>query len=243
MSSGSEDFITPVVVKVFTNFNALDEIAARQGSPVTFDRLGNVIFAHDMSEGLSPFLLSETGTGDSVAVDTTVSFYGTQSLLITGGSVNNEITGVLKTVPLPTTQYIGISALFLQGVGTKRIILNTAITKGGIIYTAQIGLQLADDFLYFVDSGLLRQQLLAYDVSDLSGSFWGYMKMVVDIENFTYHRTIFNDNEIEHSQALANTPSGNENRITFAFTIMADGTTVPTAHLGSFIHTVNEPGN
>lgn len=243
MASGSEDFITPVVVSVSSTFTAIDELAARQKSADTFDRRGNVLYAHDMSEGLSPYLLNESGTGDSVTVDTTKSFYGSQSLLIAGGSVANDNTGFSKRHRLPSSQYIGLEALFMRDSSVEIVDFGIQYTKDGVQYTATVGLELASDELFFLDSALVRQELLSVDVSDFSVSWRTFIKLVIDIENHTYHRTIFEGTEIAHSQPLPNAGSNQPDFVSPRIFVRSDGTQPQEVNILSFVFTINEPGN
>lgn len=62
------------------------ELAVRLGSPVTSDRLGDVVFFNQMDKGVSPFEYVLDGSGADLNIIGNTSEYGGYSLTLTAGS-------------------------------------------------------------------------------------------------------------------------------------------------------------
>jgi hypothetical protein len=63
----------------------MGELAARLGSPVVYDRRGEVLWYDTMDRGLSPYKTAGAGTGWSVKVRCQYSHYGSYVLTLTSG--------------------------------------------------------------------------------------------------------------------------------------------------------------
>ena len=74
----------------------MGELAARLGSPVVYDRLGEVVFMDDFRYGLAPYYTSLDGTGASVKVSAANTLLGGFGMRLTGGSDSGRTGSLLK---------------------------------------------------------------------------------------------------------------------------------------------------
>lgn len=76
----------------------LGELAARLGSPLRFDRRGEVFWYDQFDHGLNPYKTVTIGSGAAVAASTSETFMSKQAALLTAGSDSAKLAEIGKSL-------------------------------------------------------------------------------------------------------------------------------------------------
>jgi len=177
----------------------LGELAARLGSPMTYERRGTLVYLDDMSSGLSPYLSAHFGAGSAVDLVTTPADYGGISIRLKTGVGEGNSAGIYKEMPYIDTDKIGLSAylaIYPQAVTIGiEIIVRTGIVRKSFLVVFNVSAH----ELYYQDSDA-NLILFASDVIvTASANFFHYIKLLVNIVSGTYERLVLN--QFEYSLA------------------------------------------
>ncbi len=93
----------------------LGELAARLGSPITFDRRGDVVWWDDFEWTLNKWVVEAVGTGAAGAVSSAKARNGRMSCLLTGGSDGAHSAAIRHQEPFPVVGSFGLECSFGLG--------------------------------------------------------------------------------------------------------------------------------
>jgi len=195
------------------NYIGAGELATRLGCPTWFDKRGNVFFFDNFEAATLRWEALTTGTGASIALSTTRSYSGVQSVLLTAGSDSTRRATIMRHFGRPPEKRLGISCMWAyestspQKLWTVMIWLQVYTTSA--YYDATLYYDITDDTVKVVtDTGINTVS----DTLNLYLDDWAFhnMKVVLDWETTKYVRGYLDDNEFDLSEyglqvtALAN---------------------------------------
>lgn len=179
------------------------ELAARMGSPVTFDRRGDIVFLDGFDSTLNAWQIDKTGAGEDAVVSTEYCDKGGFSCKLTTDAVNLNYSSIEHYMSvLGTSSRIGLEVgLSWSGVGPA---LQLCIMRYGS-GTYQKGLMVLDTSvalggkLGVVDAGVLTQIVTNLN---LSGDYYSFhrVKLVIDLGTDTFVRTLLDATEYDISE-------------------------------------------
>lgn len=108
MAHGQPDYGMYAQKKTVFGVSDVGELAARLGSPCTYDRRGDVIFIEDFSLGLNRWHVQKTSTGSDAAIVNDRFRTGGTSCKVTTGTDNSGAINLLKCFPLPVFTSVGV---------------------------------------------------------------------------------------------------------------------------------------
>jgi hypothetical protein len=214
-----------------TGYIGLAELAARLGSPVCFDRRGQIVWWDDFENAplkWGPFL---SGTGAAVALDTTNSFLKGQSVKLTAGTTASMYGHIRKLIPFVAQNRVGFEATICLSTGLEPTDIQfflthqTATTSSNTILKWDI----VNHKLYLWNlSGTWTEIVSAYS-PDHDNFTWFKFKFVVDFSTGYYQRVMYGNQVFDASAIkfiaytgtyspglyvhVRNTGSGDTNRI------------------------------
>ncbi len=220
----------------------LGEHAVRLGSPVVWDRRGDVIFQTDFRDGLGDVRFFGSGAGQANGLWTGQARKGAFCVWLTAGSTLDGYRGLLKPIPFPTLGYCGVEASWSFTANTSYIELIWDIRMAAD--SPQPTLRVDPN------TGLLECRMTVAAWHTISTTAFPYqatrcvntMKMVFDLANRVYVRAILN--EVEYPVPNVPIYVGPVAGVPFAsveFRHYGDGGTNPTGLVDCFIITQNEP--
>jgi hypothetical protein len=218
------------------------ELAVRLKSPVTYDRMGDVVWMEDFSTGVGRWRTVVGAGGSYVKVDASFSYWsGFNAKLYAGAAVGNG-AAMYKYLSPPRTNRWGIevSVAFASAFKWLRIELTHADAVATyrpqlqVNYVTQKLEYLGDDSAYHV-LGSLSEMASAYGL-------YHHLKMVVDFETLEYVK-VRQDGNLYDMAGIPILPTADaEVPSSIAFIgLYSDNTNAATARLGSVIVTANEP--
>lgn len=185
--------------KLATIFSHIDEaeLAARLGSPIIWDRRGNVIWYDTINSTGNKWNLSHDGTGSAAAVSSTVSMYGDYSMKLTGGSDGLKYGAMNKKFQLIQLGNLGLESTFSLDTNIDYFVMQFEYRSDGIVKDGRIKVDKTNERLQYLNSAA-AYVTFATDIDfnvDITQFFT--LKLVVDIKNNEYVRVIFGNNEYD----------------------------------------------
>jgi len=172
----------------------MGELAARLGSPITFDRRGNVIWYDDFESGTNRFAHVIGGVGDTITWDALSSLSGTFSCRLHARNAVGAAAVIVRYLAYPILSRFGLEFSFATPHSTQNVIAYMYLDDGIRIYTSAVLYDVgAQDLRIFdgiapwplVDGNLIiRQSIHGYNT----------VKLVVDWLTRRYVRLIVNGN-------------------------------------------------
>lgn len=220
----------------------LSELAARFGSPLTFDRRGNVLLAEDFRNGTGPFYTSYNGDGGSVELSTRHTRQGSYSMKMVPGSNGLKEAALRADLAYPVLSGLGLEFTFSLEAFTDRISGALWWDDGTILWKAQVEYDLPNTRLEVYDrvagmtpfaSGVILSQL------DQPSNT---LKFVVDALTGKYVRCILNHVSYDLS-AYEVRRVGSTDRATLRAYVYHYAVALknPVAYVDNVIVTQNEP--
>lgn len=179
------------------------ELAVRLGSPIAFDRLGDVIWFSQMDNGFAPFTVDLFGTGADANIISNKAEYGGYSLTLTGGSDATRrvrLTHNSSTIELSKTG-LELHVAFLSDF--DKLHMDNVYFNG----TERIRFSCVLD--YTNNNIQCQTDMSSYDIIDdldlavSSDPIWMVLKLVVDFNTRTYQRLNIGNRSVNLSQSSA----------------------------------------
>ena len=220
----------------------LAELAARSGSPVVYDRRGNVVFLSQFRYGTGQFGLTPVGNGASQTLTAGTFLTGPYCLKMVTSDVTNEVSTASTRIAIPqSATRLGVET----GVSFTDVEVGFAIQITAYITPDQYQFTLIhrtdQDRLYIVSPtgpGILDDNLVLY----AGKQAWHRMKLVVDFENKMYVRALLDEDEWDISDyAAAVDTTGEAKRIDARLQGYSRDNTNREIHWDDIIITQNEP--
>jgi hypothetical protein len=192
VAHGSPDWAAQAPKSTLYGLYDMAELAARLGSPVTFDRRGDVVFCDDFTNGLGRW--SETGSGygnDAYPVVYPTRTLGLAISLRTGSGIG-DVSGIYREIPYPVLGKIGFETSFVVYAGVSEFLMWIALFTGTALYDYYVSYHHTDGSLYIcVPNSEVKIGTPGKVYEDYA--HFQTLKLVVDIKANRYERVIFND--------------------------------------------------
>ena len=236
------DYVAEQTIYKGVGFTGLEELAVRLGSPMTFDRRGEILwldtFEHYLNNWM-PFLGLDVGT--TICSDDTCSI-GSFSLKVTTGSVNGGLTGVYHFEPYYIASNFGFEVRFSLDSGFIKASFIMNIYSGTEYFGAELTYNKQTNMWQYYDGDAADYVDLLEEEYPTSEKLFLPVKFVVDIITKKYIRVILPSQEIDMSgKALDYALSSEAKRIEANLIASSIGTPGRVCYFDNFILTQNEP--
>lgn len=223
------------------------ELAARLGSPVTFDRSGNVIWYDDFEDNINKWYHAFLGGGGSIILSTDTARNGAKSCKLTTGNLTDNWAFITRFQPYPILSRLGGEISFTVNSDLQRIRFLLTLYNGTQAFYGEV--------CYVPSTGLLQFRDRNYDWRTFSnninlyptvGTVYAFhtMKMVVDYPNLRYTRCIVNNVTYDLSAfPLFVRDTVGSSHMTFSLEIVTNVDANRFIYADDAIITQNEPDN
>ena len=242
MTHGRPDFDLTGSTRTTYPVMDLGELAARVGSPVTFDRRGDVVWFDDFEQPGGKWQIATSGVGATVVRNYVSARNGTFSLnMITGDAVDNYAT-ISRRMPMFNDQRVGVEANIEFSDNTKYTRLwvqwydGTNYTTGAVRYN-----DLTPGFEVLTPGSVwvaITPTIGLYSTLHL----WHNIKLVVDYETDKYVRLMVDGVEYDLSAySLTSLASADYPNLFISLQVTNAAAGNHGIFLDDFIVTINEP--
>lgn len=222
----------------------LSEQANRIGTPLMYDRRGQVSWFDDFEDGILKWNTSISGAGVTPVLSTSRSYIGSQSVYLDSGAGSGNYSWIYKYMLPYSTSRIGAEIKYSLAEATGDSIqiwilqYDGAHVKMGAISFNFISstLEYWGNTGNFIPFGALQPILVDF-------STWQPLKLVVDFNTGKYVRCMFGNLEYDLSgYALVALTSFQSPRTAFEIEVLGSGVSGRVAaYVDDFILTINEP--
>ena len=177
----------------------LTELAARLGSPVAYERRGQVIFMETFDQGVDDWIWT-TETGDStIQLSAASKVHGGYSALMHRTRSTGGWNKLGRRFALGASTTVGLGVWFRMAGTPHRIRFNLLVDtqsdtfKGGLMIDIDAGL------IYYKDSAGADQAFTVYPCYPTAEKHFHYIKFTLDFDAATYGYAIVNGSEVDLS--------------------------------------------
>ncbi|GAI84369.1 unnamed protein product, partial [marine sediment metagenome] len=131
--------------------NDMAELAVRLKATHSIDRLGEVIFIEDFSNGMDNW--TETLSGNNAATSLSSEKYRSRgfSAKLTGGSTESWLAGIHTYIPLPIISNIGVEASFSIDTNVSKVPIFLIYYNGSNYYSFGVQANITNKTLQYYD--------------------------------------------------------------------------------------------
>jgi len=173
------------------------ELAARLGSPVVWDRRGQVIWFDTFAHGLSAWKATGYGTGASVLTINNLTYLPGFAAELIAGSDGVAAAELQKEFqPLESVRN-GIETSFTCFNAFNRFGISINRLDGTLRHTARLRFYNADNGLYYTDAAGVDVLIDTFSDIVYAYGLYQHLKVVVDFALGEYVRAIYNTTEID----------------------------------------------
>lgn len=193
MTHGRPDWGTLGPTKTVYTLEDMAELAARLGSPVIFDRRGNVVFIEDFNGSLARVLYGTQGAGASISISNERAQRGDFSCEMVTGDAIDDWAIVRVRLPYPVLSKMGMGIGWYHYMSLRDLNLESYLFDGTKRWDARVR--------WVCDTGTWEYYDYEGNWIALSPEVWYYegetafnsTKLVVDYVNKEYVRLIANN--------------------------------------------------
>jgi hypothetical protein len=218
------------------------ELAIRLGSLISIDRLGEVIYQDDFSQGLGKGIQTYGGTGSGATLFDEMFRSGGFSLKLTGGSDGILSANHIIYTPVFTESILGLETWFGFNVDVDYILIDLRVYTGIYEYRFNIKINVAEKQLLVLNDIEEYNIVITDFLPKNIGDAFLPVKMVCDYPDLKYKRIVTHKGSYDVSDVgcLVNDSIGLPG-IEITFTVYSVFGENGIAYLDSIILTQNEP--
>lgn len=226
----------------------LAELAARLGSPVTFDRRGNVIWFDDFESGLNKWLTYAVGTGAVVQLSAKRCHRGCCSVRLVAGSDSSRYAGLHWDGAFQNVSKLGYEMCWsgadtdVYGYMTDCLAWSFYIQDGNNAHVGAIIYDVKNALWNYIDENCVAQTFLSGYYHMPKTTLFNFFKLVVDPVNNKYTRVLINNAEYDLSDyALYSYADPTYPSIILTFDINSQPGKLAECFVDNVVLTQNEP--
>lgn len=171
----------------------LDELPARLGSPVRYDRRGDIIFIESFEDGVSNWNITLSGDGAVVDLSSVYSRTGLFSARLVAGTDNSRQALIQRSYPYPVLSGLGFEVSFRFGSVVETFDIRLYLYDGTQFHYGAIRWDDTVNEIKYLDSAGAWQTLAT--TKNFSGApvYFHTLKLVIDPVSLVYVRVLLNE--------------------------------------------------
>lgn len=199
MVHGHRDYGVGGPTKIIHSVSDMGELAVRLGSPVNYDRSGNVLYCTDFQNGLGDFHSLISGTGGDVYLYGDLSYSAGICCCLIGTS-DWPYRGFLYNDFRPIAlNKMGFEVALMPVVNVDYINVFLDYYVDSIAHRFGLKMDITNKKFYCITMDGAEQELDDFDWSPATVNFFHTLKIVGDLETKKLVRGFYNENEFDLS--------------------------------------------
>jgi hypothetical protein len=192
MPHGQPDWELSAGQKTTYRWADLDELAARLGSPVSYDRRGDMMFSDSFEDGTQKWSLAYGGAGAYCGLSRRSARSGTYSLRMQPGNLaGGGDANAFRPFPYPVLSAFGLELSFTLHNNLANQELDLWVYTGALVYLMQARLLMAGPAVQIYIPPANWQTVLVPSSTIVSAYAYHTLKMVADPVSGKYVRVLF----------------------------------------------------
>lgn len=179
------------------------ELAARLGSPVTFNREGNVLYMDTFEWGIRPWAQTTAGTGAEIRTSNVWHKFGAYSCALVCGSDGGQIAKIDRWFPYPVLTKTGLEFSFTRDAYFDNLRVILMLFDGSRRYQFYLIYDLDDATIQIRTSAGWKTVVSNLTLAAFGTSLFHVFKLVCDFDTKKYVRLIVNETETNLSAYTA----------------------------------------
>jgi len=183
-------------VKVGADLYRLDdlaELAVRIGSPVTYNRAGNVLLIDGFEDGLNAWKQGLFGVGVEIVVSDERPYEGNVSCRMESGTGATPLAQINRFIPVHSECKMGVQVFFAPDDDLYSMRFGMIYDRAPTAHSFQINYRHTTGELHYYTAGAAFLPLASPGIQYHDDANWHNMKLVVDTETGEYVRLYFDD--------------------------------------------------
>ena len=173
------------------------ELAIRLGAISSIDRLGNVIFSDDFSNGIGSWLKTELGIGADISIDGDIFKSGGFSCKITPRSDDPYLGSIYNQLHYPDVSKMGLEVNMSMDSYIDYILITLILYDGSWLHYTAIKIDITNNKLQYLDSTQVYQDIVGSVSFPNVTSIFHNFKLKVDFVddyyiNLRYNSELYN---------------------------------------------------
>jgi len=242
MPHGAPDDSDVVKTGVVHRIDDLAELAARLGSPVRFDRRGDVVFYETFDQGMGKLGTIAYATDAAIMLATDHPLHGAYHAVLRTGTGEDPKAKIHRRLAYPVLDKMGLEWAIACPTGIDSVLWQIMLYDGTYRREYKVKYVQAEEKLYYWDQNGAYVEFASGVVMPTSWNCYSVVKMVINAVAGKYHRHVFNNQTFPMSAYLPNPVSDSESpNMSIEIQVEGDGTTSRDFYVDSCIVTQNEP--
>lgn len=222
--------------------NDLSELAVRLGSPVTFDRTGNVLYYDCFESGLTNWEHNSYPAGAYAVPTARFCAIRPYAVKLATTDDSGSYSGIKRGLPFPYVSRMGFEFHIKQTAAIKRFLTQLTFYTGTYAYYLQLTLHEEDDQVLLQDGDSVDHEICGYDFSTVLYSPFHVIKLVFDLTTELHIRLTIDDIDYDVSSITIKKNASAENAHMYVlFYLYSAGAFERTCYIDNVIFTIDEP--
>ena len=203
MAHGTPDWGITAAKSTIYSLHDMGELAVRLGSPVSYDRRGDVIFLDTFDTGESKVAVEGSGDDNEIYPSCGDPVSAPMHLVFRTGPTAGDLSGFHKTLYYPVTGGIGVEIAFLPVADLRWFRVYMQVFDGTDYHWFHTYYDHTDGKIYVHDHTLGWTPIGTPGIVRVGAAIYSYIKLVGNLLTDDYVRVIFNDHTYDASDYSA----------------------------------------
>ena len=175
----------------------LAELAARNGSIVTHDRRGDLVWFDGFEDGLPKWEVRDVAAADAADISTVFARNGAQSCRLLGSPAGNDTATIRHIQSLPPSSGYGIEMSFMINAIFQSLSVVGSIFDGTNQTNLNVIIDPPNTRIQVINELSAAVDVITGTPLTVTDTFFHTLKVVVDIANSRYHRLILDGTQVD----------------------------------------------
>jgi len=177
----------------------LTELAARLGSPIAYERRGQVIFTETFDQGVDDYIWTAETASSTIKLSAASKVHGGYSALMHRTKNTGGWNKLGRRFALGASTTIGFSTWFRMLGTPHRIRFNILVDNGSDTYKGGLMIDIDVGVIYYKDSAGADQGITVFPCFPTTEKHFHFIKFTLDFAARTYGYAIINGAEVDLS--------------------------------------------